>query len=393
MAQKDDTTGTQPTTAPGSGSWVNPAIRAENQRYLAQQQQLQAQQPHPGYPQAAVHALEAAHHPAPEQQTAAPMPRYYRAPWHKPAFSATRRFICVFLAILTLASGLAGALAHWANTTLINTQNFTALTQTIAADEEFKTNLSAGMTEDIMGSAAVATYLGDGNSTAWYGGVQNWLYDQTESLVASSTTATVTSDAYPELIQQVIADTHAYNFAGESRPAVLDLSALYEAAETSVNGAVPLTVETENLPGRTITLDTGNSVYPINSAINSLMTFAGAWKMLLALSGVSALLGFLSWPGHRFAYLAVVAYLGAGALWVASLVGGGLSLTSGLTLPASTTAVIFVQKLSETLTGSYADYHAQLAGNMLVAAAVLTLIALLVGILRLTARATTAHTR
>lgn len=393
MAQKDDTTGTQPTTAPGSGSWVNPAIRAENQRYLAQQQHLQAHQPHPGYPQAAVHSLEPTRYPAPVPLAAAPAPRNYRAPRHKPAFSAARRFICVLLAMLTLASGLAGALAHWANTTLVNTQNFTALTQTIAADEEFKTNLSAGMTEDIMGSAAVATYLGDGNSTAWYGGVQNWLYQQTESLVASATTATVTSDAYPELIQQVIADTHAYNFAGESRPAILDLSALYEAAETSVNGAVPLTIETENLPGRTITLDTGNSIYPINSAINSLMAFAGAWQMLLALSGVSALLGFLLWPGHRFAYLAVVAYLGAGVLWVASLVGGGLSLTSGLSLPASTTAVIFVQNLSETLTGSYADHHAQLAGNMLVAAAVLTLIALLVGVLRLTARATTAHTR
>lgn len=386
MAQKE------PTPNPyGTGTWTNPAVQANNRRYLADETPTPSNPPAP--------------QPAPRRQPASPKPLIYSKPpaqaprpHHRPTarpssrprLGLLRRFTCTLLAILTLASGTLGALAYWANTTLVDTQNFTALTQQIAQDQDFKQNLASGITADIMASPAVSTYLGDGNSTAWYGGVQNWLYTQTEGLVASAADSTVGSTQYPELIQQVVADTHAYNFSGESRPAALDLSALYEAAEGSVNSLVPLGLETENLPGRLVILDTGTNVYPINSTINTFLGFAGAWQTFLMVAACSALLAFALWPGNRLAHAAVLAYLGSGLLWVLALLARGLSLTSGLNLPVDSTAFIFVQKMSETLTASYADFHVHLAGQALVAAIVLTLLALLAGVLRLTARATTA---
>lgn len=386
MAQKE------PTPNPyGTGTWTNPAVQANNRRYLAEEVPL----PAPSSPPAPAPQPAPGRKPTGPQQLVyssrpARAPRPHRRPPTRPRLGLLRRFTCTLLAILTLASGTLGALAYWANTTLVDTQNFTALTQQIAQDQDFKQNLASGITADIMASPAVSTYLGDGNSTAWYGGVQNWLYTQTEGLVASATDSTVGSTQYPELIQQVVADTHAYNFSGESRPAALDLSALYEAAEGSVNSLVPLGLETENLPGRLVFLDTGTNVYPINSTINTFLGFAGAWQTFLMVAACSALLAFALWPGNRLAHMALLAYLGAGLLWVLALLARGLSLTSSLNLPVDSTAFIFVQKMSETLTASYADFHVHLAGQVLVAAIVLTLLALLAGVLRLTARATTA---
>ncbi|WP_237222633.1 hypothetical protein [Rothia nasimurium] len=398
-------TGTRKSTEDyGNGNWTNPYVQAENQRAQEEAQAAYAHQPqgytHPYAEPISAPYAQGAYQPEAQAQGAASAPvasyappRVPRRQRRRPAFSLARRFFCILLALLTLATGLGAATAYWAHTTLIDTDNFAAMTEAIAYDQDFQTSLASAVTDDIMASPAIETYLGDGNSTAWYGGVQNWLYDQTYTLVDGATNSLVTSDAYPQLWAQVISDTHAYNFSGESRPAVLDLSALYDQAGASVQSATGFGVDTSSLPGRTITLDTGQNIWPINSTINTLIWLASLWQPLLVASGVSALLGFLLWPRNRFAYLAFIAFSAAALLWIAGLLGGGASLTAGIQLPASSAAVLFLQKLSETITASFASYHNGLALNLLIAGAVLTLLALLSAIMGLTAREATARTR
>ncbi|MDY6051468.1 MAG: hypothetical protein SPI83_03545 [Rothia sp. (in: high G+C Gram-positive bacteria)] len=349
-----------------NGNWTNPYIQAENQRA-----QEQAWAPVASY---------------------AP-PRLPGSPRRRLAFSLARTFFCTLLALLALATGLASATAYWGQTTLVDTKNFAAMTESIAYDQDFQTSLATAVTDDIMTSPAITTYLGDGHSTTWYGGVQNWLYDQTHTLVEGATHSLVTSVIYPQLWAQVISDTHAYNFSGESRPAILDLSALYDQAGSSVQSATGFGIDTSNLPGRTIPLDIGQNSWPINSTINTLIWLASLWQPLLIVSASSALLGFLIWPRNRFAYLAFMAFAAAALLWLAGLLGGGASLTAGIEMPASSAAVLFIQKLSETLTLSFSSYHTDLALKVLVAAAALTLLALLSAIMKLTAREATAPTR
>ena len=398
-------TGTRKSTEDhGDGNWTNPYVQAENQRAQEAAQAAYAQQPqgyaHPYAEPASAHYTQGAYPPEAQAQGVASAPvASYAPPWaprrqrRRPAFSLARRFLCVLLALLTLATGLTAATAYWAQTTLVDTENFAAMTESIAYDQDFQTSLATAVTDDIMASPAIETYLGDGNSIAWYRGVQNWLYDQTYTLVDGATNSLVTSDAYPQLWAQVISDTHAYNFSGESRPAVLDLSAIYDQAGASVQSATGFSVDTSSLPSRTITLDTGQNIWPINSTVNTLIWLASLWQPLLVASGVSALLGFLLWPRNRFAYLAFIAFSTAALLWIAGLLGGGASLTAGIQLPASNAAVLFLQKLSETITASFASYHNGLALNLLIAGAVLTLLALLSAIMGLTAREATARTR
>lgn len=386
----------------GDGNWTNPYVQAENQRAQEEAQSAykhQAQSYSHSYTEPAEAPYSGGtYRPDKRSQapTSAPVASYALPPRRqrrRPAFSLARRFFCILLALLTLATGLGAATAYWAHTTLIDTDNFAAMTEAIAYDQDFQTSLATAVTDDIMASPAIETYLGDGNSTAWYGGVQNWLYDQTYTLVDGATNSLVTSEAYPQLWAQVISDTHAYNFSGESRPAVLNFSALYDQAGSSVQSATGFGIDTSTLPGRTVTLDTGQNIWPINSTINTLIWLASLWQPLLVVSGLSALLGFLLWPRNRFAYLAFIALTAAGLLWVAGLLGGGASLTAGIELPASNAAVLFLQKLSETITASFASYHNGLALNLLIAGAVLVLLALLSAIMGLTAREATARTR
>lgn len=387
----------------GHGNWTNPQIAAENRRYLAEQEAQQtALYPAPPYQQQSASPYQNSQ-PAPggsyresvyQPVQRGPAPASYRAlPARKPVLSLTRRFICVLLMPLALLVGLTSALAYWADTALVDTQNFTELTSSLATDPEFQQSLSSSVTDDIMSSNAIATYLGDGNSTAWYGDVQNWLYDRTHTIVSDATTGAITSENFQTLWLEVINDTHAYNFSGESRPAVLDLSAVYDQAGSSVNSALGFTIDTSTLPGRTVPLDSAEGSYPINSAINTLIRFSDSWQLILAAAATMAALSFLLWPGNRFGHLAFAALSAAALLWLAGLVGGGLSLTSSISLPASPTAVLFLQSIAEKLTASYADLHYRLAGYALIATLALTLLAILSAILRATARATTAHTR
>lgn len=383
----------------GDGNWSNPQIQAENQRAI-HQQETQGQGYLPahdtyasrfGYP----------HEPAPG--AGYPQPSLYPAgatpaetPYlrpRKPPYRIFRRFFCSLLALFTLLAGLAGATAYWAQTTLVDTENFTALADNLATDQDFQTSLATAVTEDIMASPTISTYLGDGNSDAWYGGVQNWLYDQTYTLIKDTTGELVTSENYPELWSQAIRDSHRYNFSGASRPAQLDFSAIYDEAGGAVQAASGITLDTTSLPGRTLLLDTGQSSWPVNASINALIQYASLWPILLAGSAGSALLGFLLWPGSRFAHLACIAFIGAGLLWLAALVGGGASWLSGMGQGASNSGLLFFQGLSELIADSYANYHSGLAFSLLIAAVILTLLALLTALWRVTARPATARFR
>ncbi|MDO4898179.1 MAG: hypothetical protein Q3965_02620 [Rothia sp. (in: high G+C Gram-positive bacteria)] len=384
----------------GDGNWVNPQIAAENKQYLVQQEAAQvgyhsarAGTAAPSPPPAIYPPLASQEHHQPTPAVLPAEATYAPQRPRKPVLGVTRRLMCILLLPVIVLTGLAGATAYWAETTLINTEKFTELTAPLATDTEFQQALSSSVTEDVMASETVTSYLGNGESTAWYGGVQNWLYDQTESIVNSATSSAVTSENFPALWQQVVSDTHAYNFSGETRPAVLDLSAVYDEAGQAVNNSIGFSLDAGSLPGRTVALDSANGTYPINSAINALMGFAHSWAIWTGVSAGLTLLVFLLWPRNRFAFLAVAAFIAAAALWLVGLIGGGLSLTSGISLPSSATAVLFLQNVAEIMTDSYADFHYRLAFYALIAAVVLTLLAVLSAVLGLTARATTAHTR
>lgn len=388
----------------GDGNWTNPQIQAENQRVIYQETQGQS---HPtvgtvaygtatGYPQMPPHgqgpvppvqAVPGSSYPVPMNPAVVPT---YPYPVKRP-YRIFRRFFCSLLALFTLLSGLAGATAYWAQTAIVDTDNFTAMAQGLATDQEFQSSLATAVTDDIMASPTISAYLGDGNSDAWYGGAQNWLYDQTYSLIDGVTGTVVTSENYPELWTRAISDSHRYNFSGESRPAMLDFSAIYDEAGNSVQTATGISIDTSTLPGRTVVLDTDESVWPVNMSINTFIWCASLWPVLLAGSAVSALLGFLLWPGSKFAHLACVAFIGAGLLWVTALIGGGASWLSGVGQGTSNAGVLFFQKLSQLIADSFASYHNGLAFAVLIAAVILTLLAILTAVFRVTARPATAR--
>ncbi|WP_421083146.1 hypothetical protein [Rothia nasimurium] len=385
------------------GNWTNPEVQRRHQSANSLPPHPGASQPPTGssthqplsqeptapYSQASAYPVLPGHG-APSTPAASPALARGR---RRPAFSLARRFFGVLCALLALATGLTGAAAYWSAHTITDTAGFTALTSGIASDPEFQQTLATAVTDDIMASPAISTYLGDGNSTTWYGGVQNWLYDQTKNFVDTATGATINSEAYPQLWNQVITDTHAYNFSGESRPAILDLSAIYDAAATSVATSTGVPIDTSGLPGRTLVLDTGQSIWPLNSLANTLIFISDLWPLLFVLSAAAALAGVLLWPGSRFGYLAVVFLIGAGLSWLASLLATGFSLTTGLDLPVGGAALTFLQKLSETIAGSFADFHTTVALSLLVAAALAALLAVLAAVLKISARLATARTR
>lgn len=390
----------------GDGNWTNPQVQAENQRAIHHETQNQpppaaggaGYSMRPDYPQMSAPAQGYTMPPA--QPVAAPPPPVITPPAVAPRprarkrpFRFARRLICTLLAVLTLVTGLAGATAYWAQNTLVDTENFTAMTESLATDQEFQKNMTQAVADDIMASPTISTYLGDGKSDAWYGGVQNWLHDQTYTLINGAASTVVTSEKYPELWAQAINDSHRYNFSGEKRPAMLDLSAIYDEAAGSVQNATGLSVDTSNLPGRTILLDPGESIWPVNASINTLIWFAGLWPLLLVISAACALLSFLLWPGSKFAHLAFIAYVGAGALWLTGALGGGASWLSGMGQGVSNSGVLFFQKLSQVIAVSFADYHNGLAFSVLIAAVVLTLLAILTTLFRLVARPATARFR
>lgn len=397
------------------GNWTNPEVQRRNQAAANQPQHYpgpdQGTRAHLGYQAETTEApAPAATSASPAQSThlqGYPAPAYPNTTQHplpdprpvpsrghkRPAFGLARRFFGVLCALLALATGLTGAAAYWSAHTITDTAGFTALTADLATDPEFQEALATSLTEDIMASPAISTYLGDGTSTTWYGGVQNWLYDQTKNFVDTATGATISSDTYPELWNQVITDTHAYNFSGETRPAVLDLSAIYDAASSSVASSTGLAIDTTGLPGRTLTLDTGQNFWPLNSLANSLIMVSDLWQLLLVISGAAALAGVLLWPGSRFGYLAVVFLIGAGVSWLTGLIATGFSLTSGLDLPVGGAALIFLQKLSETISASYASFQNSIALGLLAAAALAALLAVLAAVLKISARLATARTR
>lgn len=388
----------------GDGNWTNPQIQAENQRVIYQETQGQSHTaigtvPYgtaSTYPQThtqghtpQAQTVPGSSYPVPVNPAAVPAYPYPA----KPPYRLFRRFFCSLLALFTLLSGIAGATAYWAQTAIVDTDNFTAMAQGLATDQDFQNSLATAVTDDIMASPTISTYLGDGNSDAWYGGAQNWLYDQTYTLVNGATGTVVASENYPELWAKAISDSHRYNFSGESRPAMLDFSAIYDEAGGSVQTATGISLDTSTLPGRTVVLDTGESVWPVNISINTFIWFASLWPVLLAGSAGSALLGFLLWPGSKFAHLACIAFIGAGLLWVTALIGGGASWLSGMGQGTSSSGVLFFQKLSQLIADSFAGYHNGLAFAVLIAAVVLTLLAILTAVLRATARPATARFR
>lgn len=392
----------------GDGNWTNPQVQAENQRVIYQETQGQSAsavravaygtaaayqhtlpqgQGQGRVPQA--QTVPASSYPVPVNP--APLPAYpYPA---KPPYRIFRRFFCSLLALFTLLCGLAGATAYWAQSAIVDTDNFTAMAQGLATDQDFQNSLASAVTDDIMASPTISTYLGDGKSETWYGGAQNWLYDQTYTLVNQATGTVVASEDYPELWAKAMSDSHRYNFSGETRPAMLDFSAIYDKASDSLRATTGISLDTSALPGRTLMLDTGESIWPVNTSINTLIGFAGLWPILLVGCAGSALLGFLLWPGSKCAHLACVAFMGAGLLWATALIGGGASWLSGLGQGASSSGVLFFQKLSQLIAESFASYLNGLAFEVLIAAVVLTLLAILIAVLRVTARPATARFR
>lgn len=350
----------------GKGNWSNPRVQAAHRA---------------SYHQTAPYA--------PVSPNYQPLPAAYPPSYRPARLSLGRRLLSILLLLASLLTGLAASGAYWAQTNLVSAAGFEQLTAPLAQDADFQQALAQAVTADLLASEPIASYLGDGQSQAWYGGIQNWLYDQAENLMSQSTESLVASEAYPQLWQETIEATHSYNFSADNQPARLDFSPFYQAALTGVQNRTGLTLglEASSLPGARVALEAEEGPYPVSSSLRALADFAAAWQTYALVSGGLLLLAVLLWPGKRLAFAAVSCLLAAGGTALLGLISSGLSLTSSIPLPALQSAALFLQRLSEAMTASLASSYYGWAGVLFLAGLGLTLLAILSSLLGLTARA------
>ncbi|MBM7051149.1 hypothetical protein [Rothia sp. ZJ1223] len=375
----------------GDGNWGNPSVQAPPlpvSYQIASQPSAQptaayrAPQKVPVYAPPAQPAVSGYASPAYSPPTyAQPQVSPVRVPARKPRFSALRRLLCVLLVPVFLALGSASALAYWVQSTIINPASFKALSASMAYDTEFQGNLARAAADDFMNSSSATAILGDGNSTAWYGGAQNWLHNQVNTVVHDSAQAMVNHDSYPKVWETVMADTHAYLFNGERKAAAIDLNYFYDQLDAFVGKPLGFDLNAD-ADQRLILLDGAEGGYPINGFVQSLMNFADSWQILTALTIAVGAFMFALWPGRRLLFAAIVGFLGAGMLTL----GGALAHSSAFGTDAfnipTSTGQTFVQQLISTFTYSLASFNNSLAGTVALVSAGLLVLAVVVAAVR-----------
>ncbi len=350
---------------PENGSWRNPAVR-----YDAAQSPLSR-------PAAAGYPEPASPRPYPRQRCA-------------PRFVGFRVFLSLILALVSLLSGAAGGFAYWAQKNLVEAEGFSAISNSMAEDSEFQGELATAVTDDLMQQDSVTSYLGDGNAGGFFGGIQNWAYEQIKTGVDSAAHSVVQSENYPDTWNQVLADTHAYNFdSSNQEPAALNLSALYSEVDRQAGSVLGFDPNISGSGQHLISLESENST-AIHSGLLGLAQFAAGWQTYLIISLLALVLAFLLWPRGRFYFAAVTVGIAALLTLATPALADALAAAASPANISTRVGQVFLNELSAKLAESLVSFASSLTLPLGIAAAVLCVIGLAVQISRLSARATTA---
>lgn len=303
----------------------------------------------------------------------------------KPLLSKTRRFFCLLFVPLFLFLGASSALAYWVQKTLVSPNGFAQVSVSMAYNSDFQNSLAGSAAEDLMQMPSVQAVLGDGNSTAWYGPAQNWLYDRVNTAVHNTAYSLVNTDTYPQVWEQTMNDTHAYIFNGETKPAALDLSYLYSRIDQTVGQPYGIDLTPENNQ-HLVLLDSADGTYPLNTLAQGITSFANSWQILTVATAGLGLFLLMLWPGNRLLFAAIVGFIGAGLLWIGGFLAQGSSwVLDAFQIPTGT-GITFIQQLTATLSDSLAAYNASLVGSTALVSAILLALAIACAVVGLTVK-------
>ncbi len=337
------------------------------------------------------------HEPAPEARA------------RKPRFAGLRRFIGVLLGVVALVLGSSGALAYWAQNTIVQESGFDHLTADMAQDKAFQKELSQAVTKDIMDSEQVTHFLGKSeeeanrgfrvedllNPSRWFEQAQAIGRDQVENAIGAATQAVTQDQNYPQVWQQVMKDTHAYNMDSQRSAAGLNLNAVYQEVDNRVGTIFGFDPDIRGTGDHIIQLEPADSS-PQNSLHGNLMKikdFAATWQTQLLAALGCALLAFVVWPRARLVFLGILVMLGAAILWGGTLLAPQISNAVDLNAIDSAAGKIFTQGLLERISTSLADFSGSYITVFLIVGGVLILLGIAVQLAQLTARSVSSRTR
>ncbi|QNV40498.1 hypothetical protein IDM48_03540 [Rothia amarae] len=326
-----------------SGSWRNITVEAENRRRR---------------PAPSVTAKEA----------------YATRP--RPRFSAARKFLAVLLALTALLLGASGATAYWAQKNFVEPAGFSAISANMAQDKEFQHELAQGVAHDVMQSDNIKQYLGEGDSKDIFnpldiiGSLKDWGYDQVEGVVTGATTAVVDSENYPQVWNQVMMDTHAYNLDESKTDSVIDITAVYQQVDQQVGSIMGFDPDLVGSDRHLITLDATNGT-SLRDVVTGVKNFAATWQTQLILAAVALFLAFLLWPRGRLLFIGIAVLIAGGLLWFGSLATEGISTAARSLNLTSSVGQVFIQGLANQYAHSLSGFAGSYVAPFLIIGAVL----------------------
>lgn len=315
-----------------------------------------------------------------------PSAEHYRAPVRRPTLYGTRIIAVLCLLPLLIGLVLSSSLAHWAEHSLVQDDGFSLISADMVNDAELQEDLRQAVVSDIMSNSAVQNAVGDGNATGFFGGVQNWAHDTLETTVSGTVESVFSSADYPDIWQQVMDASHTYNM---NNPDVvgIDIAPIFNAVDARIG----------TILGFDPDLTKTTYIVPIESSENKVLSdniqvlknYGATWQAQIAVTGLLALLIFLLAPTARLWWASLTTGISAFCLWMVSTLVGRFELPN----IGSNTARIFANGLTEAFTANLRDHLFNVATSMLLAAVLLFFLALIVGVVKLSAKGATARTQ
>lgn len=325
-----------------SGSWRNPAVEG-----------IQRQRPAPRVNRVSSYALRTT-----------------------PRLSGLRKFLCLLLAVTALLMGASGGLAYWAQKNFVETQGFSAISAQMAHDREFQDQLAQAVTYDLMKAPAIEQYLGDGNSKNIFnpidilGSTKDWGYEQVEKVISSTASTVVTAENYPQVWNQIMIDTHAYNLDDAHTDSAIDITPLYREVDQRVGTFMGFDPDLVGDQPHLVKLDATNGV-SLNATVKNIRDFATTWQMQLMGSAGALILAFLLWPRGRLLFIGMVGLLAGCLLWFGSLAAAGISSAAETLKITSSVGQVFVQELANQYARSLSDFASSWVAPVLITSAIL----------------------
>lgn len=315
-----------------------------------------------------------------------PIADHYRAPAPRPFLYGTR--IIAVLCLLPLLVGLilSASLAHWAQHSLVEDDGFSLISADMVNDQQLQDNLRAAVVSDIMSSSAIQNSVGDGNSSGFWGGVQNWAYDTLKTTVQTTVDGVFNSADYPELWQEVMDASHTYNM-NNPELAGIDIAPIFNAVDAKIGTILGFDPDFTKSTFIVPLESSDNRV--LSNNIQILKDYGATWQPQLIATVIFALLIILLAPTARFWWTFLIAILSSLSLWLTSLLVG----TFELPRIGSETAQIFANGLTEAFTANLKDHLSNVATSMLFAALLIFLLATIMSVVKLSAKGATARTQ